>query len=113
MSADTREDEANPPCGKRNEADYTWELQETPNLPVQSSLCSASQHLQNLFETTKTRARERQNRSMHCETWLGQHGPCTILFTRLDISPVHGCRAWTLASLNKVLQKHRLKVVPA
>lgn len=45
MITDARKDEAAPPCGKRNEADYTWELQETPNLSAQSSLCSASQHL--------------------------------------------------------------------
>ena len=113
MITDARKDEAAPPCGKRNEADYTWELQETPNLSAQSSLCSASQHLRNQFETTQTRAGERQNSSMHCETRLGQHGSCTLLFTCLDISPVHRCGVWILALLNKVLQKHRLKVVPS
>lgn len=105
MITDAREDEASPPCGKRNEADYTWELQDTPNLSVQSSPCSASQHLQNLFGTTQTRAGGRQNSSTHRETWLGQHGPCTLFFTCLDISPVHGCGVRTLASLNKKLHK--------
>lgn len=100
---DAREDEASSLCGERNKADYTWELQETPNLSVQSSLCSASQHLQNQFGTTQTRAGERQNSSMHCEARLGQHGSCTLLFTCHDISPVHRCGVWTLASLNKAL----------
>lgn len=100
---DAREDEASSLCGERNKVDYTWELQETPNLSVQSSLCSASQHLQNQFGTTQTRAGERQNSSMHCEAQLGQHGSCRLLFTCRDISPVHRCGVWTLASLNKAL----------
>lgn len=41
---------------------------------------------------------------MHHETRLGQHGPCTLLFTHPDISSVHGCGVWTLGLLNKVLQ---------
>lgn len=105
MITDAREDEGSPPCGKRNEADYAWELQDTPNLSVQSSLCSASHHLQNPFEATQTRAGRRQRSSTHQETWLGQHSPCTLPFPCPDTSPVHRCGLWTLASLNKALQK--------
>lgn len=38
MITGAREDEASPPCGKRNEVDYTWELQDTSNLSVQKPM---------------------------------------------------------------------------
>lgn len=43
------------PCGKQNEVIYAWELQETPNLSVQSTVCSASSTSKTDLEAHKQR----------------------------------------------------------
>lgn len=90
------EERQSPPCGKQNEVIYAWELQETPNLSVQTSLCSASQHLQNQSGSPQTRVGERQDSSMCCGTGPGRHSSfppalTSTLYTEceLDLASLH------------------------